>query len=411
MERYACPGPVLKSTPAKNTQLIVVIPCYFEPDIIDSLQSLYRCQLLQCQVEVIVVVNHSAADSQHVKDFNHRSLEEIKLWAAAHQKNGLAWEVIEAFDLPARQAGVGLARKIGMDEALRRFEAVGSRNGIIACFDADCTCTTNYLMEIHSFYMEHPKAVCAILHFEHPLKGALDAELYQHIADYELHLRYYKNALALVGFPYAFHTVGSCITVTSVAYQKQGGMNKRKAGEDFYFLQKISQLGKVHTIANARVYPSPRPSDRVPFGTGRAISTMLNGPSMRYSTYHPQTFIEFGALMKMIPQMFESGNVSAQIGLLPMGVSAFLKEIDFEQQLSKIKKNSTTEVQFLKGFFNWFNGFLALKYVHFSRDHGYADVEIHEAIYWLLKEMKLAKEPGIDKKEALELLRQWDKSH
>ena len=33
--------------------------------------------------------------------------------------------------------GVGLARKIGMDEACYRFHKVRRSRGIIACFDAD----------------------------------------------------------------------------------------------------------------------------------------------------------------------------------------------------------------------------------------------------------------------------------
>ena len=72
-------------------------------------------------------------------------------------------------------------------------------------------------------------------------------------------------------FPFAFHTIGSSMAVRASSYMRQGGMNKRKAGEDFYFQQKIIPLCGFTECNSTVVYPSPRPSYRVPFGTGRAM--------------------------------------------------------------------------------------------------------------------------------------------
>jgi len=41
----------------------------------------------------------------------------------------------------------------------------------------------------------------------------LSAQVYGAIAAYELHLRYYVQALRYAGFPHAHHTVGSCLAV------------------------------------------------------------------------------------------------------------------------------------------------------------------------------------------------------
>ena len=41
--------------------------------------------------------------------------------------------------------GVGLARKTGMDEAVRRFNAINNPEGIILNLDADCTCGTEII--------------------------------------------------------------------------------------------------------------------------------------------------------------------------------------------------------------------------------------------------------------------------
>ena len=95
------------------------------------------------------------------------------------------------------------------------------------------------------------------------------------IAAYELHLRYHVRVQKWIGFPYAFQTIGSAMAVRAWAYVKQGGMNRRHAGEDFYFLQKISWLGPISELSTVTVFPSPRLSGRVPFGTGKAVGDYI----------------------------------------------------------------------------------------------------------------------------------------
>ena len=48
-----------------------------------------------------------------------------------------------------------LARKIAMDEAVRRFDQIGHTKGIIACFDADSLCDDNYLIELEEHFINH----------------------------------------------------------------------------------------------------------------------------------------------------------------------------------------------------------------------------------------------------------------
>ena len=410
LQRYAWPGPLLSDEPESKTNLIVVIPCYNEPDILDSLSALYHCNDPGCPVEIIVVINHSKSADPGIKDFNRLTSIAIKNWInSLTKKPDRFFYIIEAFDLPDKQAGVGLARKIGMDEATRRFNQIYNQKGIIVCFDADCLCTPNYLFEIHKFYISNPDAVSAQVFFEHSLEGELGKAVYDAIVNYELHLRYYKNALSYSGFPYDFHTVGSCITVTSEAYQKQGGMNKRKAGEDFYFLQKIFQLGNIKRINNATVIPSPRPSHRVPFGTGKAINTMLVKQTDSYFTYNPKTFMDFRLFVSAVHDFYEKNDLRTVINMLPDSIQEFLQHIQFELQFEKIRKNCRTKEQFLKSFYNWFNGFLALKYVHFARDHFYEDVEILQAANWILQEISVHQQPINSKRIALQNLRDLDR--
>ncbi len=410
LQRYAWPGPVISAAPDINTQLIVVIPCYNEPDILDSLSALYHCDAPGCHVEIIVVVNHADNENQEIKDFNQNTLLSIENWInKMPKKDDRTFYTIRAFDLPAKQAGVGLARKIGMDEAIRRFSKMGNENGTIVCFDADCLCTPNYLFEIHEFYTKKPDAISAQVFFEHPLEGKLNSDVYDAIVNYELHLRYYKNAMHFVGFPFDFHTVGSCITVRSEAYQKQGGMNRRKAGEDFYFLQKIVQLGAIGSINNATVFPSPRPSNRVPFGTGKAINAMLHNQTDAYFTYNTKSFVAFKDFVLKVTDFYNQPEIKSIINALPDSIRGYCMHIQFELQLAKIRKNCRTKSQFLKSFYNWFNGFLALKYVHFARERYHEDVEILDAANWILKELSPNHHPTNSKRVALQRLRDLDR--
>ena len=59
---------------------------------------------------------------------------------------------------------------------------------------------------------------------------------------------------------------------------KQDGLNKKQAGEDFYFLQKIMPMGNYFELNSTTVHPSSRTSDRVPFGTGPIINQYLKHP-------------------------------------------------------------------------------------------------------------------------------------
>lgn len=410
LNRYAWPGPILSSIPKANTHIIVVIPCYNEPSILDTLNSLYNCEIPDCHVELIIVVNYGIHESNDIKSYHRKTVKSIEVWINSHQKEGLSFFIISAFDLPQKHAGVGLARKIGMDEAVRRFERLNDSKGIIACFDADCTCKPNYLQEIFLAYEKHKETNVALVYFEHPLKGNLNPLVYEGIINYELHLRYFKNALRIVNFPFSYHTIGSCITVTSEAYQKQNGMNRRKAGEDFYFLQKLFPLGHIENINTTTIYPSPRPSNRVPFGTGKAINDYLKNSSKNYFTYNPRIFIDLANFLKNVTGLYEKKSSDSIIKQMPTSVQSFLSEIQFQDNIIRIKDNCSSSQPFLKSFFQWFNGFMVLKYVHYARDNFYEGMEILDAVNWLLHDLAYCKTPITTKRKALELLRKLDKS-
>lgn len=391
--------PCILNTPQQELSIVVVIPCFNETQLIKSLESLNNCALPKGLVELITVFNCSISADEKIRQTNLIMHKEATAWVNKNAKKGIDFYFIEANQLPDKDAGVGLARKIGMDEAVVRFEQL-NKNGVIACFDADSTCAINYLVELEKHFEQHSKSPACSIYFEHPLQGnEFSEENYNAIEAYELHLRVYKNALQFCGFPFAFHTIGSSMAVKSKAYQKQGGMNKRKAGEDFYFLQKMMTLGNFSELNTTKVFPSPRISDRVPFGTGRAMQNYLSSEQKNYTTYAIQSFLDLKQLIEQLDKFYHN-DID-----LPSSVSEYLKTISFNENLQKIKQNSTSLIHFKQLFFNWFNAFKVLKFVHFAREHYYADVDVFQTANELLILLDITK---IQKEELLSLFRNID---
>lgn len=280
-----------------------------------------------------------------------------------------------------------MARKAGMDEAVRRLEMAMNPAGIIACFDADVGCDPDYLIELYNNFASFRKMEACSIYFEHPTQGnEFTDEVYQGIIQYELHLRYYINAQRFAGFPFAFQTIGSSMAVRSDAYQKQGGMNKNQAGEDFYFLQKFIQLGTCFELNSTRIIPSPRPSDRVPFGTGKAISGILESPGNNLQTYNPSIFEDLKKFLTLVPELSRCRDLRAILGWskkLPESFLIFLHNQDYINRILEIHANTGSAASFKKRFFRWFNAFMLMKYVHYARDYFHPNVGIEEVVKWL----------------------------
>lgn len=388
----------------QDLELVVVIPSHNEPDLLVSLKSIADCEAVDGIVEVIVVINASEDSEREIKERNLETYAQCKSWAADYSLEWLNFYFLLENDLPRKHAGVGLARKIGMDEAAQRLFLAGKPCSAIACFDADSTCDKNYLRHIISHFNDNPVASACSIYLEHPIYGDLfPPETYSAIQQYELHLRYYRQALQFAAAPFAFHTVGSSMAVRADEYCKQGGMNKRKAGEDFYFLQKFIELGSFSELNTTTVFPSPRPSDRVPFGTGRSIKQHLENERSVSKTYHPHTFVLLKDFFEQMPMWFEKTTLpSAEILDFLGGETTFRGVID------EIREQCKTKDAFQKRFFRWFNAFKTLKFVHHMRDTKLGDCDVVGAALELEK-MKDVKAEQTELLEVLQRFRQRDR--
>ena len=303
-------------------------------------------------------------------------------------------------DLDSKHAGVGWARKLGMDLATQRFKTINF-NGIIVGLDADTVVESNYFNSIYSSISNNNFSAASI-HFEHPITGDSYSEVHlEQIIYYELHLRYYKNSLMYSNLPYSFHTIGSAFALTASAYARQGGMNRRKAGEDFYFINKLIKGEIFGEITDTKVIPSPRISYRVPFGTGRAILEGLNTQRDLSLTYDFQSFEIIHSWINRIKNKdFKYENFSVKL-------KAYMEESEWVKHHAMILNNTNSHENYLKFFYNIFDAFWMLKFIHFLRDNYYSNTSLLDNTNALLLNMGYPIMGNIT--DQLEFLRNLDK--
>jgi hypothetical protein len=323
-----------------------------------------------------------------VRNTNACSLESASDWIRDHSEVPFRFRLMVIPDMPAKDAGVGLARKTGMDEALYRFSLLDNPGGIMLSFDADSRCSENYFTAIEETLEIRPKTRGFDIYFEHPVSGnEFPEKVYRGALLYEMHLRYVNQFLRYSGFPFAFHTVGSCFGVKASVYAAQGGMNRRKAGEDFYFLHKIIPLGEFAEITGTCVFPSPRTSSRVPFGTGVAIAKFIESEEDEMLTYAPECFRLLHLLFIQIVGFYRKSpeKVEESISQLPQPLADYLSSIHAGSAISEINANSSSESAFTNRFFRWFDAFRVVKYLNRTSSIYFPRITVSNAVHYFLK--------------------------
>ncbi len=375
-------NPIIETDPDKHTYLVVVIPACNEPDLIITLESLALCDVPTCGVEVIIHFNASGTGASDQLLINRETEEEIKSWNKLNKPKFRLFCINTGIN-NFRDWGAGMARKVAMDEALSRLNTIDKPGAVIVSLDADCSVAANYLTSLYSLFSENETLNACSVYFEHPIKGKdHSTEIYKAITLYELHLRYYYQALKYSGFPYVYHTVGSAFAVRAGVYARAGGMSRHQAGEDFYFIQKTIPMGAYTYLNSTCVYPSPRVSDRVPFGTGPAVSGIINSESSAYLTYNIKAFEALRTLFFSVPKLYKADDLIMDKleKQFTESLKTFLVRDEWRKRIVEINSNTASEQAFIKRFFNWFNMFKVVKYLNWShQNESYRKIEVAEA--------------------------------
>lgn len=407
----AISSPLFEGIPEKDTSIIIIIPAFDEAGIIITLNSLLNCTKPPCTVELIVLVNAPGHASAAQLEQNQRTCSSLSHWEKENNNSfiRLLWHDTGKMAVPGW--GVGMARKMAMDEALRRLSLIDKPEALIVSLDADCTVSANYLAEMYEKLYQTDQQACSV-YFEHPLEGDMPADVYRAITQYELHLRYYYRALQYSGYPWVFHTLGSAIAVKAAHYLGSGGMSKRQGAEDFYFIQKLVPAGGYFYLNTTVVKPSPRASLRVPFGTGPVINSMLTDRQSDYMSYNPEAFSVLRQFFDGVSDYYsmDMSSVSELSAGFSQGLLEFLKINSWQEKLMVIRDNTSSQRSFVKRFYTWFNMFRIVKYLNFVHaGHYYERIPVTAAAGAMLA-MSGVKKSAEPAKELLHVYRRLERS-
>ena len=340
--------------------IFIIIPAKSEskliPKLLNSIKIQKNYNLQNCLI--IFIINNSEEDNSDILIDNLKSMEYIEsqtfnfeiCFIDASSKNNC---------LPLKNAGVGLSRKIGADLAL-----FYSHPKSIFCFtDADCILSPNYLEKISSHY-ENNNQNFAILGFKH--QKSENNKLNRYINIYEKYLFETATNIKKTGSPYGYISLGSCITCSAESYLTVGGMNRLKATEDFYFLQKLTKhYGTAPEINEPLVYPSSRISSRVHLGTGYRMQQLSNGKSYKDLYFSDDSFLTLGDFIRIIKKSFGLSYKEIIEKLAKIdNITEFLVQNDFENIWNSLALN-TNYRKYISLFHRWFDGLKTIKFLKY----------------------------------------------
>lgn len=358
LARQGVTGPWrIEGAEGKDCTSVVVIPACDEEDwlfcTLDSLAE-NRPESLH-QTLILVVLNHTLQASDEVRAANLRTLVRLQT-GPLNSRLRLAWIDAVSIGLELPVGGAGAARRLGFDHALAHLSHDG--DSVLISLDADTLVEPNYL-ECLQQHFACCEAGGAVVPFAH--QTAATPQLQAAIDHYEQFLRSYVFGMQLAGSPYAFHTIGSALACRASAYVRSGGMPQRPAGEDFYFLQNLAKTVGVEKVSGTCVYPAARVSGRVPFGTGPTLNR-LSCDTEKQLFFPLDAFLLLGEFLRLSVGWTANGEeLQERVDLMQSVLGQFLREQKLAVVVDRLRRNSTTQGQFVRAFHGWFDGLKSLR--------------------------------------------------
>jgi len=340
---------------------IIIIPSYYEYDYITKTLDSIEKQInfdLTCLL-VIVVINNSSNASKEILKNNSQTMKLIQNFNSSY-----TLEYIDASKganaLSDNLAGVGYARKIGMDFALK----YSKEDSIIHCLDADTIVSKDYLADIATAYQKN-RIKALIVDFEHQKNN--DTHLNKNIQNYESFLKKTATDIDDAGSPYGYVSLGPTITCLASTYVKIGGMVNKKATEDFYFLQQIRKFTDIYFLNKKLVFPSARLSERVYLGTGFRMKELLEDKSIKDLYYSKKSFrILKESICKILSLYNQDLSIlNKELETIESSLNMFFTNEGLFKIWFKINKESKNRSQFELQFHKWFDNLKTLRLLKF----------------------------------------------
>ncbi len=384
LKRHAEPASI-QPPDAEPWDNVLVLPCYREsPSALDAFRDAFADA---GRLLLVVVLNRPDSEADH--NCNRPLRDAIRALPSFDEPPSPLYRLGSSTDLLlldldsdgplAASEGVGLARKTGCDLALLWHVEGRITSPWINCTDADACLPPDYFSRL-------PRQRAAAISWPYCHGGGDTPAETDACERYELRLHHYVLGLDWAGSPYAFHTIGSCISVHGEHYAQVGGVPRRNGAEDFYLLNKLAKTGNIHRANGECLRLEARSSDRVPFGTGPAIREIADesDPNARPMYYHPDTFAALRALLHSVPQLRAADTTDLEAvltangcdSLLAGAAASALHAAGLAVALTHCRSHSTSDADFLRHFHQWFDGFRTLKFLHRLRDDGSPDLTL-----------------------------------
>jgi len=369
LERYASGSSAELKPPDPDLFFSVIIPVYNESHLLDCLNSLKASHIAGLPTEIILVINHPERALSNAIEQNRKSQLEVARWAENEIPTSLTVQVLYPAAFPRSKAGPGLARKIGMDTAVRRFNQLNRSDGIIISMDADTQVDKGYFGALENLFKTQRQANVCTVYFEHlrSYGGRIIGDI-RAMMEYEIYLRMVKIGLRWAGYPLGIYTLGSAFAVKASAYVKAGGMGVQQSGEDFYFLHKCIQLGGFWENNDARVYPAARESDRVLFGTGPFIRDYQKLFPNGYRKYSWKAFTDLSEFFKRVAEIGYPTNESEINNIIDLLEDKVLAQLKWKQKLLKALSQSGDAKSFTKWIWRELDGLQVVRYLNLHQE-------------------------------------------
>lgn len=347
------------------------------------------------RILAIVVVNAPSRAARGEHETNARLLAELRgrfpaqaTWRGETAADLLAAGPLDLLlvdratsgrELPARE-GVGLARKIGHDLGLALWARGAIASPWLHASDADAAPPADRLRAADEIGRRHANAVAIVHPFRHEPSG--DSALDDATLFYEMSLRYRVSGLRWAESPYAWHAMGSALTVRAEAYAAVRGFPAREAGEDFHLLDKLAKLGAVVQAEGDPVRIAARISGRVPFGTGAAVARLLaeRAAGEGWRLPHPHAFAALRAWLSEMREAAAADSPAREGVREETPARAVLEALGAPAAMARILDGRTPPSQRLRACHTWFDGLRTVRFLHGMRDRGAADLPWEQAL-------------------------------
>ncbi len=362
VRRHAMPEAVelAAGLDGRYDQVVVVPACGETPGFLDALERAARVRSGRVLRLVVVNARDDAPESTHA--LNQTLLEHI---AARGAPDLVAVDRASAGKrLPAGE-GVGTARRIGCDIAVALAAAGRLAEPWIFNTDGDARVPEEYFAAAQAAPAD---AVALSLPFVHEPSG--DPAVDRAHALYEISLRYYCLGLDWAGSSYSHHSMGSAMVFRVDAYAAARGMPRREAAEDFYMLDKLAKLGRVAMPPGPQVAIHSRLSDRVPFGTGRAVATIVDDRDP-FALYDPRCFAAVARVQAAIDEGSERA-VNEVCDDATLGPA--FEAVGLRAGLMRAWSAAAGAGAYRRRAREWFDGFRTMRLIHELRDRAFANL-------------------------------------